>query len=157
MQGLFARLKFWLFWVTSSVVNFFILGAIRQFYLTSETDTTYYIEQASKLDAWVGFLLVFTCILLIYLLNAFYKEEINKRFLFISSLQLMILGIARIFSAPFAIHLDQEFEFTTRYVIISLASIILGVILYWYFKKFSKEKPTRMLRSLFRIRAKKFW
>lgn len=157
MERFLATLKFWFLWIFSSANNFFILGVLRQFYMTSDINSDYYLETVAKYDAWIGYTWAFASILLIYLLNAFYKEQINQRFAFITSLQLFFLGALRLMSAPLALRLDHEFELTASYIIISIIFVGVGVVFYQKTPKIGNETRITMLKRLFLIREKKFW
>lgn len=154
----FRWLRFWILWLTSCGLNFLILSTVRQFYMTDDIHSEYFETVAVKVDNWVVFLGGFTWLLLVYLLNAYYKENIYRRFSFVTALQLILLGIVRLASGPFAEKLNAEFQFTTMYTVVSVGCMIVGVILLVIIARTQGERPLRMLKRMLRItRDNKYW
>ncbi|HHT36306.1 MAG: hypothetical protein ACE3NC_02290 [Candidatus Wallacebacter cryptica] len=160
MTRFYHWLRFWVLWWISAGLNFGILMTIRRFYMTDDVLSDYFKMVAGPIDNWVAFLGIFICLFLVYLINAFYKEPelITTRFMFVSSLQLPLFGILRLVTAPFALRLDSEFELTVAYVLISLAAIVIGVLMFWRTIKNKNESMLRMLKRFARLyRDDKYW
>jgi len=153
-------LRFWVLWIISSGLNFMILFTIRQFYMTDDLHSDYFKTVAGPIDNWVAFIGIFFCVLLIYLLNAFYKEAelIKARFVFVSSLQLLLLGIFRLATAPFALKFDATFQLTHGYILVSIGALVLSVVLLWLTARNNNESMLGMIKRLMRIhRDNKYW
>lgn len=153
MKRILNWFRFWVFWLTSAGLNFFILAVIRQFYMTDDVHSDYFNYVASKIDSWVILIIGFSLIILVLLLNTFYKDQakVIPRFGFISSLQLILLGLLRLASAPFAVKFASDFPITAGYILSSIGFLAAGFVLYFYTIRRSLEKPKDMLKKLFKI------
>ncbi len=145
--------RFWILWLTSASLNFFILAVSRQFYMTDDFESDYFTEVASRIDAWVVMLLGFGLIVFTLLINTFLKdpEKIISRFGFVSGLQLFILGVLRFASIPFVTHFKSEFLVTGGYIGASIGLVILGLVLFGLVLWKSPERPKEMLKTLFKV------
>lgn len=146
-------LRFWVFWLISAGLNFFLLAVIRQFYMTDDVYSDYFNDVASKIDSWVILIIGFSLVVLVLLTNTFYqdKAKIINRFKFVSSLQLMLLGLLRLTSAPMAVKLTSDFQITAGYIFCSIIFMAAGFVLYFYTTRLSTEKPKDMLKNLFKV------
>ncbi|MDI9420060.1 MAG: hypothetical protein GX228_08855 [Firmicutes bacterium] len=145
--------RFWLLWIISSGLNFIILATVRQFYYTDDFYSEYFEQVSGPIDNWVAVVGGFACLLLIYLLNEFYKDKalIVTRFSFVSAIQFLLLGILRLASAPFALKYNKAFELTASYVMFSVGAILLSLILFGLVARTSGESFLIMIKRLLRI------
>lgn len=125
--------------------------------MTDDVTSEYFRQVSGFIDNWVFLILGTLAVLLVYLLNGFYKEDIFMRFKFVSGGQGMLFGFLRIVSIPFALKYNARFELTITYVVFAIIAMVLG----FYLIKDTKENYTsglwRLTRRLFRIKEGKFW
>ena len=152
--------RFWLFWIISSGLNFAILAALRQFYYTDDIHSDFFKEVSGPVDNWVAVIGGFVCLLLIYLLNAYYKdkEPIVNRFSFVTAIQLLMLGVLRLASAPFAEKYNSAFDLTPGYVGFSIGAVVASLVLFVIVARNSGEPLVVMVKRLLRIhREDRYW
>ncbi len=160
LKRIYYWLRFWLLWPLSSWLNFVILVALRQFYMTDDVLSDYFKEVASKIDTWLLLIVGLGCLLMVYLLNAFYKNEyeIWRRFTFVTACQLFLLGVVRLTSAPFALKYSESFQLTSSYILYSSGMILTGMLLIGILIKVNRQTLVPMVKKLFRLyRDDKYW
>lgn len=150
--------KFWLLWIFSSGFNFLIFLTLRQFYMTDDVYSDYFVDVAGRIDNLVTFVGIFFSVVLVYLLNSFYKEKILERFIFVSSWQFLIYGILRLITIPFMLKLNPGYQLTVNYVLVSGLAICAAPMLFRISKGMSSESSKVMVKKLFKlIRPDKYW
>lgn len=160
LRRFFEWWRFWLLWIISAGLNFVILATVRQFYYTDDVYSDYFKHVAGLIDNWVYVIGGFTCLLLIYLINAFYKDKtlIVARFTFVSAIQFLLLGILRLTTAPFAEKHNSTFQLTPAYVWFSIGAIFIGVVLLVLAARNGGESLWVMIKRLLRLRREdKYW
>lgn len=151
------RLSFSVCWWISSAMNFIWAYALRHFYLTDDLSSDYFREVAGFIDNWVFFVFGFFCLLLTYMLNTFYQEDLRKRFLFITSQQLMVLAVINILTAGSKVRLQSTFQLTWYYFVIWLVCLAGGLYLYNYVKRL-EPNPLSLFKKLFKLkRNESYW
>lgn len=153
-------LRFWLLWIVSCVLNYRILAAVRQFYYTDNVDSDFFKQVSGRIDNWVAIVGGFAFLLMIYLLNAFYKDKglIVTRFSLVTAMQFLLLGILRLASAPFALKYNSTFQLTPEYIGLSLGLILVSFGLFSIAARMSGEPLKIMVKRLLRLRREdRYW
>ncbi len=157
MKSFFLSLFFIFAWLTSTALNVVCVYRLRLFYMTDDIHSDYFKMVAAPLDNVMFIIFGFLVLLLLVLLNVFYQTDTGRRFVFVSSIQTMIIGVTEVLSAPIQRRISPDVIITTEHTQIWGAVFLAGVLVYLANKRMNNISTISLLKSLFKIRRSKFW